>query len=121
MKVLHAINEELTKTIPKESTSKVYVSPLSDLNIDDHNMISNSDVRLLRRIVRDNRVRGYSAEDTIKSWQTVREGETKNIFPYQNNVDFVFNSSFLYEIGVLKIFVEPLLYQIDINSECYED
>ena len=118
---LHAINEELTKTIPKESTSKVYVSPLSDLNIDDHNMISNSDVRLLRRIARDNRVRGYSAEDTIKSWQTVREGETKNIFPYQNNVDFVFNSSFLYEIGVLKIFVEPLLYQIDINSECYEE
>ena len=118
---LHAINEELTKTVPKESKYKVYVSPLSDLNIDDHNMISNSDVRLLRRIARDNRVRGYNAEDTIKSWQTVRDAETKNIFPYQNDVDFVFNSSFLYEIGVLKTFVEPLLYQIDSSSECHDE
>lgn len=118
---LHAINEELTKSIPKESKYKVYVSPLSDLNIDDHNMVSNSDVRLLRRIVRDNRTRGYNAEETIKKWQTVRDGETKNVFPYQNDVDFVFNSSFPYEIGVLKTFVEPLLYQIDSNSECYEE
>lgn len=118
---LHAINEELTKTVSKDAKYKVYVSPLSDLNIDDHNMISNSDVRLLRRIARDNRTRGYSAEDTIKKWQTVRDGETKNVFPYQNDVDFVFNSSFLYEIGVLKTFVEPLLYQIDSSSECYSE
>ena len=118
---LHAINEELTKSIPKEAKYKVYVSPLSDLNIDDHNMISNSDVRLLRRIVRDNRVRGYSAEQTIKGWQSVRDGETKYIFPYQNDVDFVFNSSFPYELGVLKTFVEPLLYQINYKSECYEE
>ena len=118
---LHAINEELTKTIPKESKYKVYISPLSDLNIDDHNMVSNSDVRLLRRIVRDNRTRGYSAEETIKKWKDVRIGETKNIFPYQNDVDFVFNSSFVYEIGVLKTFAEPLLYEIDHNSECYEE
>ena len=118
---LHAINEELTKSIPKESKYKVYVSPLSDLNIDDHNMISNSDVRLLRRIARDNRTRGYNAEDTIRKWQTVRDGETKNVFPYQNDVDFVYNSSFPYEIGVLKTFVEPLLYQIDSKSECHEE
>ncbi|MBQ6547132.1 MAG: hypothetical protein IJL74_03960 [Bacilli bacterium] len=118
---LHAINEELTKSISKDAKYKVYVSPLSDLNIDDHNMISNSDVRLLRRIVRDNRTRGYTAEDTISKWQNVRDGETKYIFPYQNDVDFVYNSSFPYEIGVLKTFAEPLLYQIDHNSECYEE
>ena len=118
---LHAINEELTKSIPKEAKYKVYVSPLSDLNIDDHNMVSNSDIRLLRRIVRDNRTRGYTAEDTISKWQTVRDGETKYIFPYQNDVDFVYNSSFVYEIGVLKTFVEPLLYQIKYGSECYEE
>lgn len=118
---LHAINEELTKSISKDAKYKVYVSPLSDLNVDDHNMISNSDVRLLRRIVRDNRTRGYTAEQTISKWQTVRDGETKYIFPYQNDVDFVFNSSFPYEIGVLKTFVEPLLYQIDSKSECHEE
>ena len=118
---LHAINERLTKLIPKEAKYKVYVSPLSDLNIDDHNMVSNSDVRLLRRIVRDNRTRGYSAEETITKWQDVRNGETKNIFPFQNDVDFVFNSSFIYEIGVLKIFVEPLLYQIRHFSPQYEE
>lgn len=118
---LHAINEELTKTISKNVKYKVYVSPLSDLNIDDHNMISNSDVRLLRRIIRDNRTRGYNAEDTISSWQSVRDGETKYIFPFQNDVDFVFNSSFPYEIGVLKTFVEPLLYQIDSSSDCYDE
>ena len=118
---LHAINEELTKSIPKDQKYKVYVSPLSDLNIDEHNMISNSDVRLLRRIVRDNRTRGYTAADTISKWQSVRDGETKYIFPYQNDVDFVFNSSFPYEIGVLKTFAEPLLCQIDSESECYEE
>ena len=118
---LHAINEELTKTISKEKKYKVYVSPLTDLNIDDHNMVSNSDIRLLRRIIRDNRTRGYSAEETIRKWQDVRDGETRNIFPFQNDVDFVFNSSFPYEIGVLKNFVEPLLYQINKDSDCYEE
>lgn len=118
---LHAINEELTKSVSKDAKYKVYVSPLSDLNIDNHNMVSNSDVRLLRRIVRDNRTRGYDAEETIKKWQTVRDGETKHVFPYQNDVDFVFNSSFPYEIGVLKTFVEPLLYQISDESECHEE
>ena len=118
---LHAINEKLTSSIPKEEKYKVYVSPLSDLNIDDHNMISNSDVRLLRRIVRDNRTRGYSAEDTIKKWQDVRDGEVKNIFPFQNDVDFVYNSSLIYEIGVLKLYAEPLLYRIRHSSPQYEE
>ncbi len=118
---LHAINEELTKSIPKESKYKVYISPLTDLNIDNHNMISNSDVRLLRRMIRDNRTRGYDALETIRRWKTVREGEEKYIFPFQNDVDFVFNSSLIYEIGVLKLFAEPLLFGIDSTSPLYEE
>ncbi len=118
---LHAINEDLTKSVEKNAKYKVYVSPFTDLNIDNHNMISNTDVRLLRRIVRDNRTRGYSALETINKWKNVRNGEEKNIFPYQNDVDFVFNSSLVYEIGVLKLFAEPLLYGIDSSSYSYEE
>ena len=118
---LHAINEELTSSISKDAKYKIYISPLSDLNIDNHNMISNSDVRLLRRMIRDNRTRGYTAEDTINKWQNVREGEEKYIFPFQNDVDYVFNSSLIYEIGVLKLFAEPLLFGIDNTSSCYEE
>ena len=118
---LHAINEVLTSSVDKAFKFKVYISPLTDLNIDDHNIISNSDVRLLRRIVRDNRTRGYSALETISRWQDVRSGEEKNIFPYQNDVDYVFNSSLIYEIGVLKLFVEPLLFVIDDSSIYYEE
>ena len=84
-------------------------------------MLSTSDVRLLRRIIRDNRTRGYTAEHTIKSWQNVRNGEETNIFPFQNDVDSVFNSSFIYELGVLKIYASPLLYAIDQSSPCYEE
>ena len=118
---LHAVNEELTSSIPKDNKYKVYISPLTDLNIDNHNMISNSDVRLLRRIVRDSRTRGYSALDTIKRWQKVREGENKYIFPYQGDVDYVYNSSLIYEIGVLKLYAEPLLFGIDDSSPYYEE
>ena len=84
-------------------------------------MISNSDVRLLRRMIRDNRTRGYDALETIRRWKTVREGEEKYIFPFQNDVDFVFNSSLIYEIGVLKLFAEPLLFGIDSTSPLYEE
>lgn len=118
---LHAINEELTKDIPRDKKYKIYISPLTDLNIDNLNMISTSDVRLLRRIIRDNRMRGYTAEYTISSWQNVRNGEESNIFPFQNDVDSVFNSSFIYELGVLKIYASPLLYAIDNSSSCYEE
>ena len=118
---LHAVNEDLTKAVAKDRKYKVYISPLSDLNIDNHNMISNSDVRLLRRIVRDNRTRGYSAEDTIKTWDSVRDGEEKYIFPYQGDVNYVYNSSLIYEIGVLKLYAEPLLYGIDNTSVYYEE
>ncbi len=118
---LHAVNEELTKSVAKDKKYKVYISPLTDLNIDYHNMISNSDVRLLRRMIRDNRTRGYSAEETIMRWQKVREGEDKYIFPYQGDVDYVYNSSLIYEIGVLKLYAEPLLFGIDNSSPYYEE
>ena len=118
---LHCLNEELTKSIPRENKYKVYVSPLTDLNIDDYNMVSTSDNRLLRRMVRDNRTRGYSAEYTIKTWDRVRDGEEKYIFPYQEEADFVFNSALIYEIGALRQYAEPLLYNIDINSPYYEE
>ena len=118
---LHAINEELTKAVAKDKKYKVYISPLSDLNIDNHNMISNSDIRLIRRIVRDYKTRGYSAEETIATWGRVREGEEKYIFPFQNDVDYVYNSSLIYEIGVLKLYAEPLLFGINDKSDYYEE
>ena len=84
-------------------------------------MVSNSDIRLIRRIIRDNRTRGYSAEHTINTWQNVRRGEESYIFPYQNDVDVVYNSSLIYEIGVLKLYVLPLLYEIDSSSSAYSE
>jgi len=118
---LHGLNEELTKDIKREDKFKVYVSPLTDLNIDDHNMISTSDVRLLRRMIRDNRTRGYNVTDTIRVWETVRQGEEDYIFPYQSEADFAYNTALIYEIGVLKIFAEPLLYEVETNSPQYEE
>lgn len=118
---LHCLNEKLTESIPKENKLKIYVSPLSDLNIDNHNMIATSDIRLLRRIIRDNRTRGYTAEHTIKTWRTVRKGEEDNIFPYQNEASYVFNTTFIYELGVIKPYAEALLYSIDQTSEYYEE
>lgn len=118
---LHAINEELTKEIASKYKYKIYISELTDLNIDDHNVVSNSDIRLLRRIVRDSRTRGYKAEDTISSWNRVRKGEEKYVFPFQNSVDAIYNTALIYEIGVLKLYVEPLLYEIDRNSPYYEE
>lgn len=118
---LHCLNEKLTASIPKENKFKVYISPLSDLNIDNHNMIATSDIRLLRRIVRDSRTRGYSAEHTIKTWRTVRKGEEANIFPYQNEACHVFNTAFIYELGVIKPYAEAVLYSINTTSEYYEE
>ena len=118
---LHGLSEELTSFIKDDNKYKIYVSPFMDLNIDNLNMISTSDLRLLRRIVRDYRTRGTSAEDTIKRWKEVRDGEEKYVFKYQNSADQIFNSSLIYEIGVLKLYVEPLLYDIDSESIVYEE
>lgn len=109
---IHGLNDKLTKDIPKELKYKIYVSALTQLNIDDHNRIPTTDVRLLRRIVRDNQYRGIDASRTIEMWPSVRRGEERNIFPYQEGADVMFNSSHIYELAVLKQYAEPLLFNI---------
>ena len=102
-----------------ENKFKIYISALTQLNIDEHNRIPSTDGRLIRRIVRDARTRGSSAMRTISMWSSVRKGEEENIFPYQEEADVMFNSSLLYELSVLKQYVEPLLFGVDKNSEEY--
>lgn len=109
---IHGLNDELTALIKAERKFKIYVSALTQLNLDDHNRIPTTDIRLLRRIVRDNRFRGHSALATLKMWPSVRRGEDQHIFPFQNNADAAFNSSLDYELSVLKVYVEPLLKTI---------
>ena len=118
---LHALNEKLTLSIERRNKYKIYISPLTQLNVDEHNRIFTSDTRKLRRIVRDNKYRGYMAEDTLKQWKKVREGEEKYIFPYQDDADKVVNSAFTYEIGVLKIYAEPLLFSVPETSPYYSE
>lgn len=116
---IHGLNEKLTSSILKENKYKIYISALTQLNIDDHNRIPTTDVRLIRRIVRDNTSRGRSAETTILGWQSVRAGEEKNIFPYQEEADTMFNSTLAYELSVLKAHVEPLLRKIERGNPAY--
>lgn len=116
---LHALNENILTNIPKKKKFKVYISPLTYLNIDNDNRISMTDLRLLRRIVRDNRTRGYSPSKTLNSWSDVRRGEEKYVFPYQDNADVIFNSSLAYELAVLKTFAEPLLFTIKEDDPEY--
>ena len=110
---LHALNETLSKDIPKENKYKIYISPLIFLNIDNDNRISLTDIRLLRRMVRDYYTRGHSPSKTLASWSDVRRGEEKYVFPYQDEADVIFNSFLAYELGVLKTYVEPLLYSVN--------
>ena len=91
------------------------------LSIDRHNHISTVDIRLMRRIVRDNRTRGYGVVDTLKSWDKVRNGETKYVFPYTNEANVILNTAYIYEIGVLRVYVEPLLYSVPIDSKYYNE
>ena len=118
---IHALNPKVLEHIPNENKTRVYLSALNELNVDDHVRISTTDNRLLRRIVRDNRTRGKKVEDTLASWESVRAGEEKYIFPYQDNADYTFNTAMIYEIGVLKTFVEPLLYSVDVDSPYYNE
>lgn len=118
---IHALSEEILSSIDRSRKYKIYLSPLTILNIDTHNRISTTDNRLLRRIVRDNRTRGYKVEDTLKIWRKVRLGEETHIFPKQDDADTVFNTALIYELGVLKTYVEPLLYSVDRNSPYYEE
>lgn len=116
---IHCLNEALTSGIRKEDKFKIYISALTQLNVDEHNYISTTDGRLLRRIVRDARTRGYSAQDTIGRWNSVIRGEEKNIFPYQEDCDAMVNSALIYELSVLKPYAEPLLFQVPQDSPEY--
>lgn len=118
---IHALNPKFSDNIPADRKIKIYLSALNQLNIDNHTRISTTDNRLLRRIVRDNRTRGNNIESTLESWKKVREGEEKYIFPYQDDADYTFNTALIYEIGVLKTFVEPLLYSIEPTSPYYNE
>ncbi len=112
MEGIHCLNDKLTFLIPKEQKFKIYISALTVLNIDYYNRISTTDTRLIRRIVRDNQFRGYDALHTLKMWASVNRGEAKNIFPYQEEADAMFNSSLIYELSVLKDYAMPLLQEI---------
>ncbi len=116
---IHCLNDQFTYTLPRESKYKIYISCLTTLNVDDHNRIPTTDARLLRRIERDARTRGYSAQATIKMWPSVRRGEENNIFPFQDNADMIFNSALIYETALLKPYVQPLLFGVPRDSEEY--
>lgn len=118
---IHGLNEKLSYAIPKENKFKVYVSCLTQLNVDYHNRIPTTDTRLIRRMVRDYQYRGLSAEQTLAQWASVRRGENKNIFPFQEEADVMFNTVLLYELAVLKNKAEPLLFGIDRRSPYYSE
>ena len=107
--------------MPEEEKFKIYISPFTQLNIDEHNRVPTTDARMLRRIVRDHHFRGYSAKKTIELWPKVRTGESKNIFPYSNEADVLFNSSHIYELSVLKKYAEPLLKEITREEPEYSE
>jgi len=113
---IHGLNPELLPTIPANQTFRIYTSALTQLNLDAHNRVSTTDTRLIRRIVRDARERGYSAQDTIRRWESVRRGEKRYIFPHQGNSDSIFNSALVYELSALKELVEPLIRQVPFGT-----
>lgn len=118
---IHGLNPMLTSSIPDKEKFKIYLSVLTQINLDDHNRIPTTDLRLIRRIVRDNQFRGHDAKRTILTWESVRRGEKKNIFPYQEEADIIFNSSCVYELAILKAYVTPLLEEIERDSEAYTE
>jgi uridine kinase len=116
---IHGLNDQLSYALPKESKFKIYISALTQLNIDEHNRIPTTDGRLIRRIVRDARTRGTSAKETIARWPSVRRGEEQNIFPFQEEADVMFNSALVYELACLKVYAEPLLFGIEKSAPEY--
>lgn len=118
---IHGLNPELTANIPEAMKYRVYVSALTTLSLDEHNWVPTTDNRLLRRIIRDHKYRGTSAEETIRRWPSVRRGEEKWIFPYQENADATFNSSLLYELSVMKEFAEPILKKVPHDCPEYSE
>lgn len=118
---LHTLNEELTRCIERKHKFKIYVSPFTPIALDRHNHVSTTDVRLLRRLVRDYAHRGYNAENTLSRWKKMRKSEEKYVFPYQNEADAVINTALIYEVNALRVYAEPLLYSIDVMSENYSE
>ena len=118
---LHSLNDDLLPVVDSKLKYKVYISPFIGVNIDRHNYISTTDLRLLRRLVRDNRTRGKSVDNTFESWNSVRKGEEKYIFPYIHQADVVLNTASNFEIGVLKVYVVPLLLSVKIDSPNYDE
>ena len=118
---IHGLNDRLSSDLPSESKYKIYISALTQLNIDEHNRIPSTDGRLLRRMVRDNRTRGHSASATLAMWESVRRGEDRHIFPFQESADFIFNSALPYEMAVIKQYAQPLLFQVDEKDPMYAE
>lgn len=118
---IHGLNDRLTSAIPKENKFKIYISALTQISVDDHNRIPTTDTRIIRRIVRDNQFRSHKAIDTLRIWPSVRRGEEKNIFPFQEEADVMFNSALVYELAILKKYAEPLLLQIDSSQPEYAE
>lgn len=116
---IHCLNDRMSEHLPKENKFKIYISALTQLNVDEHNRIPTTDGRLLRRMVRDARTRGNTAQETIRMWPSVRRGEEENIFPYQEEADVMFNSSMVYELAVLKQYAEPILFSVPRDSREY--
>ncbi|MFA7567590.1 MAG: nucleoside kinase [Alkalispirochaeta sp.] len=121
MEGIHGLNDELTPDIPDNRKFKIYVSALTQLNLDDHNRISTTDNRLIRRMVRDHQFRGHSAQSTLDMWPSVRRGEDKNIFPFQDSADATFNTALDYELGVLRNYAEPLLRHVKPHHTVYHE
>jgi uridine kinase len=121
MEGIHGLNDRLTSEVAKSKKFKIYISALTQLNLDDHNRVSTTDNRLIRRMIRDYNFRGHSALRTLEMWPSVRRGEDKNIFPYQNSADAAFNSALDYELGVLKVYAEPLLRSIKPDTPYYAE
>ena len=118
---IHGLNDRMSESLPAESKFRIYISALTQLSIDEHNPLPTTDGRLIRRIVRDARTRGTSAAETIAMWDSVRRGEEKNIFPFQEQADYMFNSALIYEMAVLKLYVTPHLYNIPKDDPMYQE
>jgi len=118
---LHALNEDLTISIERNNKFKIYINALTQLNIDNHNRIHTSDTRKLRRIVRDNKYRSYSASQTLNMWKNIKEGEQIHIFPFQDDADIIINSALIYELGILKTYAEPLLFSVSETDPMYSE
>ena len=118
---IHGLNDRMSASLPAESKYKIYLSALTQLSIDEHNPLSTADGRLIRRIVRDSRTRATSAAETIAMWDSVRRGEEKYIFPFQEHADYLFNTALIYEMAVLKLYVDPQLYAIEPDHPMYAE